>query len=245
MIATVDSSIVRPTLAQAEQANAAGIGMWWGYLATQQAPGSFNLVAPWSQADFDVVLQVFGRAGAFVSGLDDPLALKQLAAAWGIALLALDDEDAIRALTVPDWRPAFLQASAAGLYGVLGRHDIAAPFRIVAGYPGTDPAATWPTSPPPAEPHGWQWAGTHTEFGLSVDRSWLDDWFGGTDMTDEEHAWLQDIHTGMGTLVSSGGPALVYAIKAELDALKAEVEAGGSVDASAAIARIEKALQAA
>jgi len=193
VIWALDSSFDMPTLAQAREARAAGVGFWWGYLATVQVPGAFNLAAPWSQQAFSNVVQAGLGCGAFVSGLDDPVGLRQLAQAWGIPLIALDDEDAIRPLTVPDWRPAFLAASGAGLYGLLERHTIAAPFRIAALYPaGGCPGATWPTSPPPAEPHGWQCQGTHTEFGLSVDRSALDDWFGGH-MTQEEHDALLNI----------------------------------------------------
>lgn len=142
-----------------------------------------GLFAPWDRASFAVVQAAGLPCGAFVSGWDDPAALRQLADAWGIPLLALDDEDAIRPLTNPDWRPAFLAASGAGLYGLLERHTIAAPFHIAALYPaGGCSGATWPTSPAPAAPHGWQCQGTHTEIGLSVDRAALDDWFGGQTM---------------------------------------------------------------
>lgn len=179
MIWALDSSLDRPTSAQAAAAYAAGIRAWGGYLATDQAPGAFNLVAPWDRGSFQVVQAAGLKTFAFCSGLDDPSSLRQLAAEWGVLLL-LDDEDGIRPLTQPDWRPAFLAASGAGLYGVLERQNIPAPFRIAALYPdGGCPGATWPTSAAPAEPHGWQCQGTHTEFGLSVDRSALDDWFGG------------------------------------------------------------------
>jgi hypothetical protein len=192
VIWALDSSFDAPTLAQAQEARAAGVGFWWGYLATVQEPGAFNLAAPWSRQAFSNVQQAGLGCGAFVSGLDDPTALRQLAGEWGISLLALDDEDAIRPLTEPDWRPAFLAASGAGLYGLLERHTISAPFRIAALYPaGGCSGATWPTSPAPPEPHGWQCQGTHTEFGLSVDRSALDDWFGGH-MTQEEHDALME-----------------------------------------------------
>src|SRR5262249_27490011 len=56
-------------------------------------------------------------------------------------------------------------------------------------------------SPPPPAPSGWQFCGTHTEFGLSVDRSWFDDSFApalsggsvGGDMTPEESAALMRV----------------------------------------------------
>lgn len=239
----LDSSYDRPTAAQAAAAKAAGIGWWFGYLATVRAPGSFNLVSPWGRASFQVLQAAGLRAGAFCSGWDDPTLLRQLAAEWGLVCL-LDHEPGIR----PDgpWVQPWLDASGFGLYATRSLQGYRAPYRIAAEYPAAGcTGGTWPVMPAPSEPHGWQCQGTHTEFGLSVDRSALDDWFGGTDMTDEEHGWLLDIHTGMGTLVSAGGPALAYAIKAEIDTLKAEIEAGGSVDAAAAIARIEGALKSA
>lgn len=177
MIWSLDSSSDAPSLDQARAAKAAGIGFWWGYLATKPDVG---LEAPWSELAFWNVLQAGLGCGAFVSGWDDPGALRQLAQVWGIHLLALDDEDGIRPLTQPDWRPAFLAAAGAGHYGLQERLTIPAPFRIAALYPaGGCTGATWPTSPPPAMPHGWQCQGTHTEFGRSVDRAALDDWFGG------------------------------------------------------------------
>lgn len=198
MIPALDSSFDAPTPAQAQAAAAAGVRAWGGYLATEQRAGAFNLAAPWSRQAFAIVQQAGLRAIAFCSGWDDPVVLRQLAAEWGL-LLFLDDEDRIRRLTQPDWRPAFLQASGAGLYGLLSRHNIAAPYRIAAEYPtGGCTGATWPTSPAPPEPHGWQCQGTHTEFGLSVDRSALDDWFQEATMAIDP-AILQELRTNAAT----------------------------------------------
>src|SRR5262249_12507723 len=66
-----------------------------------------------------------------------------------------------------------------------------------------DPQMTWPWwLPATGRPTGWQFCGTHDEFGLSVDRSWLDDWFApaltsnpiGGGMTPEDHQTLSDIN---------------------------------------------------
>lgn len=184
MIRGLDSSFDAPTLDQARAAKAAGVGIWWGYLATVQRAGAFHLAAPWSELAFWNVLQAGLRAGAFVSGWDDPVALRELGGRWGVPLLALDDEDGIRDLSAPgvaDWRPPFLGALGGGLYGLRARHNIAAPFHIVARYPGGDPQASWDpdAGPRPPTPCGWQSRGTHTEFGLSVDSGWYDDSFAG------------------------------------------------------------------
>ena len=201
MIASLDSSFDAPTLAQARAAKAAGIGFWWGYLATRPNVG---LAAPWPELAFSNVLEGGLGCGAFVSGWDDPVALRELAQAWRIPLLALDDEDGIRPLSQPDWRPAFLQALGGGHYGLLGRLTLPAQFRIAALYPpGGCTGATWPTSPAPAGPHGWQCQGTHTEFGLSVDRSALDDWFGGQTMLDPTDGIVQEFRYALRRLTGA------------------------------------------
>lgn len=184
MVPGVDSAFDMPTLAQAQAFRAAGGRVWGGYLATIQEPGAFNLAMPWPRQAFQNVQQAGLRAIGYCSGLDDPSAIRAMAASWGV-LATLDCEEGIR----PDgpWVPGWLAASGAGLYGLMPVHHNPAPFRIVAEYPGFDPVATWP-GPPPPEPHGWQWQGTHTEpvTGLQVDSLWLEDWFlgitGGTGM---------------------------------------------------------------
>jgi hypothetical protein len=59
--------------------------------------------------------------------------------------------------------------------------------------------------------------------------------------------YFNAIRDGLNAIYNATVPnaGLLAAVKAELDVLKAEVEAGGSVDAAAAIGRIEAALKAA
>jgi hypothetical protein len=170
MIPALDSAYP-PTLGQSQEAYASGVRQWNGYIATK---GGVNLLNPWSRAAFQTVQSVFGRTVAYASGWDDPVAVAQLAASWDV-LLCLDNEAGIR--PPGSWVQPWLDASGAGLYGLLADLGHAAPFYVVAGYPGYDPGTTWPNANPPAEPHGWQWQGSHTEFGVTVDRCWMDDWF--------------------------------------------------------------------
>jgi hypothetical protein len=172
-----DSSIHRPTAAQARAARAAGVRAWFGYLGTVSAD-RLGLADVWSQADFDAVREGGLVPGAFCSGWDDPAALKALAAAWGIPWLFLDNEIDIRG--DGPWCDPWLAASGAGLYGLCSVHGHRAPAHIVALYPGGDPQQIWdPTCSRPAGLLGWQSEGTHTDpaTGLSVDAGWLDDGF--------------------------------------------------------------------
>lgn len=263
MIDALDSSFDRPTAAQVAQAKAAGIGWWFGYLATQQAPGSFNLASPWDRASFQVVQDGGLRAGAFCSGWDDPAALRQLATEWGLVCL-LDHEWAIR----PDgpWVQPWLDASGFGLYAVLSLQGYRAPCRIAAEYPVDGcTGATWPTSPAPSEPHGWQCQGTHTEFGLSVDRSVLDDRFGGETMDAQQAQQLLDLWTQLtqpyandvdpagnpisaawGISYANTGVQALQKVVATLASGSLTPELDARLQAlEAAVGRIEKALQAA
>ena len=177
MISGRDSSFSRPTAAQIPIIKNAGVSIWNVYVATKPNVG---LAAPWSKSDIDIVRALGSQPIAYVSGWDDPVALKQLAQQWDIKL-ALDVEAGIRG--DGPWVDSFLAASDAGLYGTASVHTHTAPFHILAAYPGFDPKATWsPTVKRPNTPVGWQWRGTHTEFGLIVDSLWLDDWFGGSGM---------------------------------------------------------------
>jgi hypothetical protein len=179
VIAGLDSSYNTPSPAQADAARAAGVGVWCGYLATQPNVG---LAHAWTRDDFEAARRCGGTPLAFCSGHDDPVAVRGLAAAWDVRP-CLDVEPGIR--EDGSWVDGWLAASGAGLYGLLGVHHHAAPFHLVAMYPGYDPDRTWPlTAPAPATARGWQWQGTHAEFGRSVDRLWLDDWFGGNAMID-------------------------------------------------------------
>jgi hypothetical protein len=185
MIEGLDSS-QPPTPAQVAQAAAGGVKVWSGYLQTRPNVGLFRA---WSEQEFGPVKALPGTPLAFCSGWDDPAALAALAASWGVRL-CLDVEAGIR--DDGPWVDGFLAASGAGLYGLQSVHYHPAPFHVLGAYPTSgDPAGdTWQLSKggAPAEPHGWQWAGTHGEFGISVDSTWFDDWFapaGGDDMYDD------------------------------------------------------------
>lgn len=178
MIAAIDSSADGPTVESALAARAAGVRVWGGYLATNAHVG---LYAPWQRWQFDLARLCGGTPLAFCSGWDDPHTLRAFAAEWGVRL-TLDVEPGIRG--DGPWVPGFLEASGAGLYGLLAVHHWPAPFHIMADYPGSDPGRVWLTGTTPGTPLGWQWWGTHQEFGRSVDRLWLDDWFGGPEMLD-------------------------------------------------------------
>jgi hypothetical protein len=179
MIAALDSA-TPPSPAQIAAARAAGIRVWGGYLSTAPFDGlsHFGLLRPWSQGEFAAVKALSGVPIAFASGWDDPAGCKLLAASWGVRL-CVDVEPAIRGNG--PWLQAWLDASGAGLYSFAdafpGR---VAAFAILADRSRTppDPKATWPGwHPQPAMPCGWQWEGTHNEFGVTVDRLWLDEWF--------------------------------------------------------------------
>lgn len=248
MIAAVDSSFDAPSAADADAARGFNIGMWCGYLATRAGVG---LAAPWPRGAFENARRCGARPIAFVSGHDDPAAVRQLAAAWDV-LPCLDVEDGIRGDGA--WVDGWLAASGAGLYGLLSVHRHAAPFHIAALYPGFLPSRTWPVSDPrPAEPCGWQWLGTHTgPGGRNVDSLLLDDWFGGETMDAATSQMIRDIWFFLlrgsdepdpgGTvarhdsilltihdMVAGIAPAQAAA-KAELDALTALVQGlGGTV----------------
>lgn len=208
MIIGLDSSGFRPAPATALQARAAGIRLWSGYLATK---GSREVgITGWDQASFEAARLCGGIPIGFCSGWDDAGAVRQLAMAWNVRP-CLDVEDGIRGNG--PWVQPWLDASGAGLYGNAGVHaGRQAPFYIFAAYPGSDPGKVWPDNlARPDQPVGWQWQGTHDEFGGGVDRGWYEDWFllGGEDMTPEQdarltrlEALLNDVHGGMGALVS-------------------------------------------
>lgn len=163
MVAGLDSSIQRPSAGQAAAMYAAGVRVYGGYL-----PPGLGLESPWDQASFQVVQAAGMRAIGFASGYDDPVQVAATAAAWGV-LGCLDDEAGIRAGS--GWQQAWLDASGFGVYGGEAAHGVHARFHVAALYPGQDPGATWPSGwarPPGAL--GWQWQGTHDEFGVSVDR---------------------------------------------------------------------------
>jgi hypothetical protein len=174
MIAGLDSSGFRPTPASARAARDAGVRLWSGYLATK--PSREVGLTGWDRPPFEAARLCGGTPLAYCSGWDDPVACKELAAAWNVRL-CLDVEDGIRGNG--DWVQGWLDASGAGLYGNRGVHaGRRAPFHVVAGYPGGDPRTVWPNDTErPDEPVGWQWQGTHGEFGGDVDRGWFESWF--------------------------------------------------------------------
>lgn len=172
MIAGLDSSFFRPSAATALAAKAAGVRLWSGYLSTRPNVG---LASPWDQASFENARLCGLTPIAYCSGNDDPVACKQLAAQWNVRL-CLDVENGIRG--DGGWVQGWLDAAApCGLYGNApvfnGR---SAAFYVLAGYPGSDPSATW-SGARPNGPCGWQWMGSHDEFGGGVDRGWFDPWF--------------------------------------------------------------------
>jgi hypothetical protein len=129
----------------------------------------------------------------YCSGYDDPAAIKNLAIAWRVRL-CLDCENGIRGLNDPNssWVQPFLDASGAGLYGggQVQAQGFSAPFYVLGAYPASgDPTnASWNTggAPRPNAPCGWQWAGSHGAYGVTVDSTVFDDWFGGDEVSVEE-----------------------------------------------------------
>jgi hypothetical protein len=181
MIARLDSAYP-PSPDTARAATAGGVRGWDGYISTAVYDGGshFWLWHPWPREGFDYARLCGSTPIAYCSGWDNPVALKALAASWGVRL-CLDVEGGIRA--DGPWVQAFLDASGAGLYGNYWVHSgRRAPFHVICASLGTgDPRSTWwdaKVARPPV-PCGYQWWNTHTEFGVSVDRGNFDDWFAG------------------------------------------------------------------
>lgn len=179
MIIGLDSA-TPPSALQVVAAGSAGIGIWSGYLS--EIPQKDGLYRPWAPAEFTVVKALNPHPIAFTSGWDDPAAAQRDADSQGLRL-CLDVERLIR--DNGPWVQGWLDAApGAGLYGTSAIHvGRRAAFHIAAWYPGYDPKTEWPPNwARPTTPCGWQWQNTHTEFGVGVDRSWLDDWFGGNEL---------------------------------------------------------------
>jgi hypothetical protein len=193
MLAALDSSFNRPTLAQAQQAFASGVRAWGGYLVSDSDAavlasrsrgwGMRGLAAPWTLAEFDVLRQAGLTPIGFCSGNDSASAIRAKAYGNGI-VPCVDVEPGIR--EDGPWVRPWVVVAQSGLYGAMSVHyqqgepeGREALFNIMAWYfvPVRDPQATWydAIDPRPPGPCGWQWWGDHQEFGLSVDRSWLDD----------------------------------------------------------------------
>jgi hypothetical protein len=157
---------------------------------------------------------------AFVSGNQDPNAIRGWSLATGVVTV-VDVERFIR--EDGPWLDGWLATSGSGLYGNGSVHfepgqpvGRGAACNIFAGYYGYDPQATWPGWLPRPHLCGWQEQGTHTEFGIAVDASWMDDQIGGTMFTAYENlraevgAWRDFVGWG-------GDPAVVPTAWANTD----------------------------
>lgn len=196
MLQALDSAYP-PSASQIAAAKKAGYDAWFGYFKI----GNDGVLHGWADADFERVLAGGLQTMAYCSGWAPARQVAARAAALGI-LSCLDDEGGMRA--DGSWVQGWLDTAGAGLYGNgpvhLGRR---ARFHILAAYPGTDPKASWNTAyaPLPGGPHGWQWRGSHAEFGITVDSTYLSDGFlafssaGGAldDMNDAQDQKLTDL----------------------------------------------------
>lgn len=238
MIKGLDSA-TPPNASQVAAARAAGYKVWSGYIQTQPNMGLYR---PWSQAEFNVAAGTGSPPIAYASGWDNPVACKNLAATWGVRL-CLDVEGGIRG--DGPWVQAWLNSSGAGLYGNAPVHtNRVAAFHVLAAY-GLDPNATWASRiPKPSTPCAWQWQGTHSQFGVGVDSTWLDDWFSGTYGPSPGHLGEDMIfgfrHTSNGAEYIVDGSGIRPLTAAMAAALDAAAKAGGSVglvmvDADAAL----------
>ena len=151
----------------------AGVRVWGGYF---DGP---DISHGWTAADFLRIKAMGMTAVAYCSGFSDPAAMRQQQLAWGVDYLFLDVESGIR--SDGPWVQSWLYDAQCGLYGnasvFTGRTF---PYAQLAAYPGTDPESTWPVNtypPTPTVPHGWQWRGSHDEFGINCDSAYWDDSF--------------------------------------------------------------------
>lgn len=220
MIVGLDS-LTPPTPDQVQLAKAAGIGVWHGWLGIHT---NAYLPAVWTQTNFQTVQTLSPSPVGFVSGWDDPLALKALGAAWGVRPCLLV-QDGIR--TEGSWVGRFLTDSGAGLAGPAAIHHWTAPFHILIATPGYDPQTIW-NGAQPDTPNGWQWSTVHQEFGADVNRGWYHDWFlGDDDMFDtDDRSTLTSVNTAVGT-VATTVPLLQQKLdtqQATLDALQRQVQ---------------------
>jgi hypothetical protein len=176
-------SAVAPNDSQIAQAKAAGYAGWAGYF---YAPGIYHPYAAdgrdlgWTMERFHAVQNAGLGALAYCSGNADPLAMRAQSHTWDVPI-CLDDEAGIRA--DGPWVQPWLDASGAGLYGNYWVHTgRTAPFHVLAAYPTSgDPydASWWSQTPRPAGICAWQWAGSHSWAGITVDSTWADDNFPG------------------------------------------------------------------
>jgi hypothetical protein len=259
MIKGVDSAYP-PSTTSLQQAKAAGVRHWAGYFAGR------NILHGWAHSEFQRVQNAGLSTMAYCSGWSDPVKMQTQSLEWEIPI-CLDVEGGIRGDGA--WVQPWLDASGAGLYGngpvFRGRRFA---FGVVASRPITDPHATWPSETwwprvwgeyvgAPAI-DGWQWLGSHTAFGTTVDGCWLDDAFlnlhgaGGGSIGDDMSALAESqIATLYGKFADPGDPkyialeqtpATLAEIQTELGALKQQIAAlptgGNSVDLTVIIAAI-------
>src|SRR5258708_5158651 len=124
--------------------------------------------------------------------------------------------------TVSAWVQPWLDASGFGQYGNMpvfaGVH---ASCYVFAAFPGADPGASWPnyySRPSDSNPCAWQFQGTTSMFGKSVDLTHYDDNFfgqGGTDMAFIEPPFTIRTHAGAHWYGSAGGQDMGPATQGE------------------------------
>ncbi len=178
IVQAVDS-YAPPTNEQLQQAKAAGIRMWNGYLSNPQDPGIDSV---WSAADFQRIAAVLGPVWygghaynglAYCSGDADPGVCQRLGALWNV-LICLDVENSIRAYG--SWTQPWIDtAGICGVYGNIGVQVVRASFHVLAAWVTDEPTTTWPTTAVrPDTPCGWQWKGNVPMLGSTVDRNVFD-----------------------------------------------------------------------
>lgn len=157
-----------PTLAEAQAAKAAGVVEWAGYIP---AP---RVLHAWSKADFDVLRQA-GLEPVFISTGYDALADVPSARACGIRpgeKLCLDVEAGWNDTYSANWaggvKASGYETELYGLRSETTAHGYAFDLTWFADYTGTPPASL------PANT-GQQYENSHTEFGVSVDRSLMNE----------------------------------------------------------------------
>lgn len=169
MLAGRDSAFA-PNDEQLAAFYAQGVRVWGLYIKL----GNDGIYHGSAEADF-ARIRAHGMVDiAYMSGWDDPTQARAVANSWGVSIVIVDIEAGIR----PDgtWVQGWLNTADAGEYGNLPVHHYTATIHEDAGYFGYDPKATWPSGVPrPAGICGWQWQGSHTENGLTVDSAWWDD----------------------------------------------------------------------
>jgi hypothetical protein len=214
-----------PTDATLDQAKAAGVHSWPGYIGGPEA------AITWPRDAFDRIRAKGLRSPGIYVGLGSGPEAVSLSQQRGIPAGEVIWHDVETQWSMSHDTPAMAQAWVAsvkaagyqaGLYGTAafvaqygGFYDVvwAAGGAYYRNGPGGNP---WPSTPmqvpgcvPPSRPSGVQWWATHDEFGIGVDRSIMDDHFGvttGDDMPDKQTAdflaWTQ-YFLGLGRMPES------------------------------------------